>query len=221
MKTIAILSEKGGAGKTILSIHLAVAAEAHGLATAIFDLDARANSTIWGDHRPDRIPAVVPAQAPRLATLLTQARNNQADLVIFDTPGNAPDIAAQAAEHADAILIPCRPYGPDLLSIAATVKLAQASGKLTHVVINAAPVQGVETDEAIAAITASGVLVCPVILHARKSYATRFHEGLTAQEIEPKGKAAAEIDALLLWLCDKVIKLPSNKVTKVTEEVTA
>jgi chromosome partitioning protein len=221
MKTIAVLSEKGGAGKTILSVHLAVAAEADGLATAIFDLDARANSTIWGDHRPDGIPAVVPAQAPRLGTLLNQARNNQADLVIFDTPGNAPDIATEAAAHADAILIPCRPFGPDLLSIAATVKLAKASGKLTHVVINAAPVQGVETDEAIAAITASGVQVCPVILRARKSYATRFHEGLTAQEIEPKGKAAAEISALLSWLCDKVIMIPRKKVIKVTERVTA
>jgi len=214
MKSIAILSEKGGAGKTIVSVHLAVAAEAQGLATAIFDFDARANSTIWGDRRPGGIPAVVPAQAPRLATLLSQARDNKADFVIFDTPGNAPDIAA----HADAILIPCRPFGPDLLSIAASVKLAQASSKPTHVVINAAPVQGVETDEAIAAISASGVLVCPVVLHARKPYATRFHEGLTAQEIEPKGKAAAEIGALLLWLCDKVIMLPNNKVTKVTSK---
>jgi chromosome partitioning protein len=216
MKTIAILSEKGGAGKTILSVHLAVAAEERGLATAIFDLDARANSTIWGDNRPSKIPAVVPAQAPRLATLLAQAKSNEADLVILDTPGNAPDIATQAAVHADAILIPCRPYGPDLLSIAASVKLAQASGKPTYVIINAAPVQGVETEEAIAAISASSVQVCPIVLRARKSYATRFHEGLTAQEIEPKGKAAAEIGALLLWVCDKVIMISSNKVTKVT-----
>ena len=54
MKIIAIISEKGGAGKTTLAVNLAVAAEAHGLATAIFDLDPRANSTVWGDSRPNK-----------------------------------------------------------------------------------------------------------------------------------------------------------------------
>ena len=50
-KTLAIVSEKGGAGKTILAVNLAVAAEARGLATAIFDLDPRANSAVW--EHPD------------------------------------------------------------------------------------------------------------------------------------------------------------------------
>jgi chromosome partitioning protein len=39
MKTVAIISQKGGAGKTTVAIHLAVAAEQHGLRTAVFDLD--------------------------------------------------------------------------------------------------------------------------------------------------------------------------------------
>ena len=73
MKILAIVSEKGGAGKTTLAVNLAVAAEAHGLATAIFDLDPRANSTVWGDRRETKIPAVVPAQAPRLLKLIEGA----------------------------------------------------------------------------------------------------------------------------------------------------
>ncbi len=44
----------------------------------------------------------------------------------------------------------CRPFGLDLISIATSVKLAQASGKPFFVVTNAAPVQGVETAEAVA-----------------------------------------------------------------------
>jgi chromosome partitioning protein len=217
-KILAIISEKGGAGKTIISVNLAVAAEALGLATAIFDLDPRANSTVWGDARPEKIPAVVPAQAPRLTRLLEQARQNDADLVIIDTPGNAPDIGAAAAAQADAILIPCRPVGPDLISIAVSVKLAQASGKPTFVVINAAPAQGVETAEAIATITAAGVEVCPIVLQARKPFASRFHEGLTAPEIDPRGKAAAEIQALLLWICEKVGMVTSKQVTKLEKQ---
>ena len=217
-KTLAIISEKGGAGKTIIAVNLAVAAEAHGLATAIFDLDPRANSTVWGDCRPEKIPAVVPAQAPRLPRLLEQARQNDADLVIIDTPGNAPDLGAAAAAEADAILIPCRPVGPDLISITVSVKLAQASGKPTFVVINAAPAQGVETAEAIATIGAAGVDVCPIVLQARKPFASRFHEGLAAPDFDPKGKAAAEIRTLLLWVCEKVGMLPKEQVTGVERE---
>jgi chromosome partitioning protein len=218
MKVIAIISEKGGAGKTTLAVNLAVAAEAHGLATAIFDLDPRANSTVWGDARPNKIPAVVPAQVPRLPLLLEQARGNDADLVIIDTAGNAESTAGQAAQKADAILIPCRPFAPDLISIATSVKLAKTSGKPFFVVINAAPVQGVETAEAVAAITAEGVEVCPIVLHNRKSFVSRFHEGLTALDTDPKGKAAAEMRELFLWVCNKVTMLSNKQVTEQTSK---
>ena len=216
MKVIAIISEKGGAGKTTLAVTLAVAAEAHGLATVVFDLDPRANSTLWGDARESKIPAVVPAQAARLPLLFEQARANDADLVIIDTAGNQESVAAQAAAHADAILIPCRPFGPDLISIATSVKLGKASGKPFFVVINAAPVQGVETAEAVAAITGEGVEVAPVVLHNRKPFVSRFHEGLTALDIDPKGKAAAEMRDFFLWVCEKVILLPKEQVTELT-----
>ena len=83
------------------------------------------------------------------------------------------------------------------------------------VVINAAPVQGVETAEAKAAIAAAGVAVAPVILHNRKSFVSRFHEGLTALDIDPKGKAADETRAFLLWVCDQVTLLPNKQVTEV------
>jgi chromosome partitioning protein len=216
-KVVAVISEKGGAGKTILVVNLAVAAEAHGVATVIFDFDPRANSTIWGDARPNKIPEVIPAQAPRLPLLLEQARANDADLVLFDTPGNDPALAAKAAANADAILITCQPDGPDLASIPPSVAIAQATGKPFFVVITAAPSQGSETEEAVAAITASGVNVCPVILHRRKAFKSRFQEGLAALDIEPKGKAAAEMRELFLWLCEKVILLPKEQVTELTD----
>lgn len=217
MKTLAIVSRKGGAGKTTIAVHLAVAAEAHGIATAIFDLDPQASAAVWSDHRGQGIPAVVPAQAPRLSSLLAQARDNAADLVIIDTPPEADAIAAQAADAADAILIPCRPFGFDLDAIGASVRLARAAGKPVYVVINAAPVQGTETEEARAAIRGAGVEVCPLVLYHRKPYASRIHEGRTAQETDPKGKAAAEIQSLLLWVCKKVLLLPKKQVTKITK----
>lgn len=215
MKTIAIVSRKGGAGKTTLAVHLAVAAEAHGLATAVFDLDPQASAALWADHRGQPVPAVVPAQAPRLASLLTQAEAQETDLVIIDTAPHADGIASEAAAQADAILIPCRPSSFDLDAIGASVRLARNVGKPAYVLINAAPVQGSETEETIAALSSAGVELCPVVMHQRKAYASRIHEGLTAYEAEPKGKAAGEVRELLLWICEKVIKLPSKQISKV------
>lgn len=218
MKTLAVLSRKGGAGKTTIAVHLAVAAESRGIATAIFDLDPQASAALWSDHRGEQIPAVVPAQAPRLSALLAQAKDNEADLVILDTAPNADTIASEAASHSDVILIPCRPNGFDLDAIGATVRLAQAAGKPAYIVINAAPVQGVETAEATAALTRAGLDVCPVVLHYRKAYASRTHEGRTAQESDPNGKAAAEIKALLLWISKKANLLSKKQITKVTRK---
>ena len=119
-------------------------------------------------------------------------------------------MAVAVCSHADLILIPCRPYPPDLVSIVPTVKTALMSGRPAYVLINAAPVQGSETDEARTAIEAAGVPVCPVVLHSRKAFVSRFHEGLTALEVDAKGKAAAEARELFLWMAD-TIKLLDRK----------
>ena len=218
MKTIAVVSEKGGAGKTIVSVNLAVTAERHGQASVIFDLDPRANSAVWGDARSGGVPEVIPAQAARLAKLLEQAKANDAAFVILDTPGNDLGIAEAACGQADLILIPCRPFPPDLISIVPTVRVALATGKPAYVLLNAAPVQGPEVAEARAAIARAGVGVCPIILHSRKAYASRFHEGLSAHEADPRGKATQELQALFAWACEQVGLLTTSHANLATSE---
>jgi chromosome partitioning protein len=216
MKILAVVSRKGGAGKTTISTHLAVTAESLGITTALFDLDPQASAALWADHRGESFPAVMPAQHPRLVALLKQAEAQGAGLVILDTPPEADTIASAAAEHADAILIPCRPSSLDLDAIGASVRIARAVGKAPFVVINAAPIQGTEVEEMRAALSSAGVEVAPVVLHQRKAFSARMQEGRTAVEIEPKGKAAEEIRALMLWICEKVGMLQKEQVTKIT-----
>jgi chromosome partitioning protein len=210
VKTVAILSRKGGAGKTTVALHLAVAAEALGVVTAVFDLDPQASACIWSDHRGEQFPAVVPAQAPRLNALLAQARAKSAGLVILDTAPLADSIASEAASYADAIIIPCRPSSLDLDAIGATIRLARATNVPCYVVINAAPPIGVETGEAQNGLTQAGVELAPVVLHQRKAFAAWMHEGRTAQEIDPTCKAALEIGNLTTWLCNKLNLLPKK-----------
>jgi chromosome partitioning protein len=56
------VSPLGGAGKTTIGIHLAVAAEQKGMKTALFDLDPQASASNWADKRNQPSPAVVSAQ---------------------------------------------------------------------------------------------------------------------------------------------------------------
>lgn len=204
MKTVAIISRKGGAGKTTLAIHLATAAEAAGHSAAIFDLDPQASAAIWADRREGKPPTVVPAQAPRLSGLLAQAEKQQADLILLDTAPHDDGIAADAAAHADAILIPCRPSSLDLDAIGASVRLARSTGRPAYVIINAAPVQGSETGEAITALAAAGVSVSPIVIHQRKALSGYIQQGGSAGEVEPKGKAADEISQLFSWLAETI-----------------
>lgn len=200
MKTIAIISQKGGAGKTTVSIHLAVAAEERGLKTAIFDLDPQASAATWADKRTKEAPAVVSAQASRLPGLLEQAAAQQADLVIIDSAPNADAASLAAARAADVILIPCRPAAFDLNAIGTTLALASVAGKPAFVLLNAVPPQGRVGEEARQALIGGGVAVADPVLHQLVAFSHAVNDGRSAQELDAKSKAAAEISALFDWI---------------------
>ena len=222
MKTVAIINGKGGVGKTTVSTHLAVSAERLGLVTAVLDLDPQPSSTLWADSREasdtNPRPAVIPAQAARLAVYLKQARAQDADLIIIDTPPRVEGAAPVAAEHADAILIPTPPKPLDLVALPQTIQLARASRKPFFVLLNNAPVQGQEVAEATAALTKAGIEVVPVVLHARKAFYSHMQQGQTAADCDPDGKAASEIRALMLWLANRVGLLTNIQADKSTME---
>ena len=200
MKIIAIISQKGGAGKTTIAVHLAVAAELHKLKTAVFDLDPQASAASWADKRKSSSPAVVSAQAARLSNLLEQAAVQSADLVIIDSAPNADAASLAAARVADLILIPCRPAAFDLNAIGTTLSLAVVANKPSYILLNAVPSYGKVGDEARIALERGGIKVAEPILHYLVAFSHAVNDGLTAQEYDPRSKAADEIDALFRWL---------------------
>ena len=70
MKTIAVISQKGGAGKTTIALNLAVAAVRSGHQSAVIDIDPQASAKCWHDLRQDEAPVVVSVQAARLPEIL-------------------------------------------------------------------------------------------------------------------------------------------------------
>ncbi len=217
MKTIAIISQKGGAGKTTVAIHLAVAAEQRGLNAAVFDLDPQASAASWADRRATPSPAVVSAQAARLSSLLEQAAAQSAHLVIIDSAPNADAASLAAARAADLILIPCRPAAFDLNAIGTTLNLATVAGKPAYVLLNAVPPLGRVGDEARRALAAAGVPVAEPVLHHLVAFSHAVNDGRSAQEFDPNGKAAAEVSRLFAWLSKQAnLKpaLPANTKTR-------
>lgn len=204
MKKLAILSQKGGAGKTTLAVHLAVAAELDGKSTAVIDLDPQASASAWGDSREDETPVVVSGQAARLAHMLDVAEEAGADLVIIDTAPHSENASLQAARAADFILIPCRPAILDLRAIGYTVDVVNLAKKPASIVLNAVPPQGSVADDAAKAVKPYGTDLAPVKLVQRIAYQHSLTAGLTAQEYEPSGKAAFEIQKLYEWVAKQI-----------------
>jgi chromosome partitioning protein len=204
MKILSVLSQKGGAGKTTLALHLAVAAVTSGKSVAIIDLDPQASATQWKDTRSSGEPAVVSAQAARLPQVLEAAAEAGAELSIIDTAPHSEGAALAAARSSDLILIPCRPAILDLRAISLTIDLARLAGKPAVVVLNAVPPRGALGAEAELAIGKYGALVSPTRLTQRAAFVHGLTEGLTAQEYEPEGKAAEEVRALYMWMCGQV-----------------
>lgn len=201
MKTIAMLSQKGGTGKTTLTLHLAVAAERDGLSAAVLDLDPQASASGWMDSRACHRPRVTSIPSSRLTKALQNAAQDGAALALLDTAPHSGEAAIAAAEAADLILIPCRPGILDLRAIAATAKIAKLVDKPAIVVLNHAPHRAPRIVEDVGhAIRQHGLTMAPFILHQRAAYAHALTVGQTAGEFEPDGRADQEIQDLLGWI---------------------
>lgn len=219
MKKIALIAQKGGVGKTTLAVNLAVALEVRGLATVLFDLDHQESAVTWSERRGTDTPHVEFLTERRLADGLSAATKQEFALAVIDTPPAAGAQALTAAQLADLILIPCRPSLVDLDAIRRTAQLVKSTGASAYVVFNAAP-PGATTllEDARAIITAAGLEAAPVVVRERSAFRAAWPHGKTALEVEPRGKAAAEIAELTDWVCSH-LKVCTQSGVNNTKEV--
>jgi chromosome partitioning protein len=202
MKTIAIIGQKGGSGKTTTALGLAVQAVKAGRRVAVIDLDPQATAANWGDRREDKeSPAVVSCQASRLSQVLETAKGQGVQVAIIDTPGKSSDAAHQAAKKADLVLLPIQPHLFDIETLASVSDLLDIAGKpLSLVVINRAPIQGSRHEVTRNELMRLGYKLAPMVLYQRAAHGDASNIGQTASEYEPKGKAAQEMESLYSYL---------------------
>jgi chromosome partitioning protein len=201
MKTLALLSQKGGSGKSTLTVHLAVIAQAAGRRTVMVDLDPQRSAAGWWDTRAAGTPELVETAPGELRAVLDAARADGVALCVLDTRPSAGADAATAAALADLVLIPTRPAIFDLKAIGATVDIVAAARVPAFIVLNGTPAargfgEASATADARRALADYGLPVAPVSIGLRAALAHALVDGRAVNEFDPAGKAAIEMTQL-------------------------
>ena len=194
VKTIALICQKGGTGKTTLAISLATEAIAAGLTVAIIDLDPQVSACEWSDIRQLDAPVVIDAQPARIDAVINRARDMGVDLLLIDTAGRTEQAALAGARVADLVLVPLQPSVIDLKTIRATTDLINLAGdKQRAAVLTRVKPFGNRHTETAQWLEQQGMSVCPATIGDRITFQDAYAQGAGAVEIDPRSKAASEI----------------------------
>jgi chromosome partitioning protein len=208
MRTIAFLTQKGGAGKTTLAASLAVAAAGAGERVIVLDLDPQASLARWGKRReaanvPNKvmIDQLEGERLPRLRAFLDGLNDAGFTLAILDTAGADSAAARLVTETADLCLLPARPTRLDIEATAATFRACYLAKRKAAFVLNQCPptYRSSRASDAAKDLTRLGVLAEPM-LSARIDFQDAIAAGLGVTEHARGSRAAQEIEAFWSWI---------------------
>ncbi|MCJ2115712.1 AAA family ATPase [Methylobacterium sp. J-001] len=204
MRTITLVTQKGGAGKTTVAASLAVAAAEAGERVIALDLDPQGSLAAWGDSRTVDAPAVDRLGPDRLSDLpkILKALGQEGyTLAVLDTAGVASTGGNLAMQAADLALIPARPSRLDLQATMPTIETLMRLGMRDRFafVLNQCPAgRSARTVEAASGLGMFGVLAEPS-LTTRADHQDALAAGKGVTEYAPEGKAADELRGLWAW----------------------
>lgn len=207
MRSIAFLTQKGGAGKTTLAASLAEMAASTGEKVIALDLDPQQSLARWGKRRESanaRNKVIVePLERERLSRLrdiLEGLAGAGFTLAIFDTTGADATAVRPVCEVADLSLLPARPTRLDVEATAATFRAVFLAKRKAAFVLNQCPssYRSTRASEAAKQLNCLGVLAEPMV-SARMDFQDALAAGLGVTEYAAGSKAAEEIAMLWNW----------------------
>ncbi|WP_225585029.1 ParA family partition ATPase [Acidovorax sp. ACV01] len=203
-KVIALLNQKGGAGKTTLATHLAGELALQGSRVTLLDADPQGSALDWAQRRlqsdQERLYGVfglardsLHQEAPQIAL--------QADFVVIDGPPRVAALARSALLAADLVLIPVQPSAYDVWASHEMVQLIAEARVFrpqlrAAFVINRRVVGTVIGREARAALADQPFAALATEVAQRIVFADSVAAGRLACEVVPGCAAAREITAL-------------------------
>jgi chromosome partitioning protein len=209
MKTVTLVTQKGGAGKTTIAASLAVAAAEAGERVVALDLDPQGSLAAWGDTREADQPAVdrIPAgQIANLPQILEALAKRKFTVAILDTAGIESTTGNLAMRAADMALIPARPSRLDLAATMPTIETLMRldmRGRFAFVLNQCPPGRNNRAAEAASGLAAFGVLAEPMLMQ-RADHQDAIAAGLGVTEYASEGRAADEVRQLWRWIAQKM-----------------
>jgi chromosome partitioning protein len=197
-KVITVAQQKGGAGKTTVAAHIAVALAQKGNRVAIIDIDPQGSLGYWHRVREEKFGEGYTGltfnslSGWRVGSEVSRLRK-QVDFIIIDSPPHTETEARTAIRSADMIVVPVQPSPTDLWATKATLDLAKAEKLPVKVVLNRVP----PNSRLAQTIAAELPELADTVLGNRVLFASSLMEGRTATEMEPNSVAAQEIKALV------------------------
>ena len=200
-KVLTIAQQKGGAGKTTLAAHLAVAWTAAKKKVAVVDIDPQQSLSMWYRIREERFGEagagllVNQIQGWRVRNEV-QSLAEEHDVVIIDSPPHMETEARVAVRTADLVVVPVQPSPMDVWATQPTLQLAADEKTPVLMVFNRVPPRANLTGAMLAEAQKLGAKLAKSRVGNRVAFASALAEGRAVGEVQPKGRAAQEIAAL-------------------------
>jgi chromosome partitioning protein len=197
---ITIAQQKGGAGKTTLAAHLAIAWTGQGRNVALVDIDPQGSLAAWHALRTERLGdgktgldfAAITGWRTA-AEVERRARDH--DIVVIDSPPHAETEAKLAIRAAHLVVMPVQPSPMDVWATQPTLDLARQERVKVLLVLNRVPSRANLTEAMLAKLADLGAAVADSRIGNRVALATSLAEGLGITEAAPSSRAAEEIVA--------------------------
>jgi chromosome partitioning protein len=198
---IAVLNQKGGAGKTTLSTNLARALQLGGEKVLLVDSDPQGSARDWNAVGNGELLPVIGLDRPTLAKDIQAIRDNQ-DWIIIDGAPQIAELAVAAIKCADLILIPVQPSPYDVWACEDLVDIIKtrqevANGKPKAAFVISRVIKNTQLSKEIGeALEGYGLPVFKHFTSQRVIFPKTAATGSTVMDADEHGEAAAEIRAI-------------------------
>ncbi len=198
---ITLQNQKGGVGKTTLSLHLAHYFTFSGARVLLVDADPQGSARDWLQARDTPAPfSLVGLDRPTVHRDIKNLLRDY-DVVVIDAPPRVTDIARSAILAADLVIIPVQPSPLDVWAAQDTVRLVNDAVVYKETLrsvfaINREIVKTAIGRDVSAALAGSQVPVLSSHIAQRVAFAESLANGQTVFETKTDAKAIAEIEAL-------------------------
>lgn len=197
-RVITIAQQKGGAGKTTMAAHLAVAWAASGRnKVAIVDIDPQGSLTQWFDVRKEHFGdeevglTFASISGWRVRSELDRLKYTH-DIIVIDSPPHTDAEARTAIRAADLVVVPLQPSPMDVWATSATINVCKQEKVPVKMVLNRVPPNASITE----AVSGEMVGLTANRFGNRVAYAGSLMHGLGVTEYAAMSKAAEEVRAL-------------------------